>query len=255
MNILATCLVLLSATTVYEATFDQGNEAYQRGDYAQAVHAYEQLIASGVEDPVVFYNLATARYRLGDLGHAVLNYERALYLQPRFAAARDNLNRVLRDTERSLPRPPTTGLVTGLLGSENFAARSLLWISAVFWFLFWAVCLLRLWKTWPYLWLAASVLLILALVNLAAAYERSRPSPIVVTVVEYAPVRFGTNVSEQVRFELYEGDRVLMDGRQGDWIRIQTADGERGWAQQAHLIEVGPPYRLGTEDAHEDTTP
>ena len=49
----------------------------------------------------LFYNLANAQYRLGNLGQAILNYERALALEPRHPEAAANL-RLVRDKARAL---------------------------------------------------------------------------------------------------------------------------------------------------------
>jgi len=59
---------------------------------------------------------------------------------------------------------------------------------------------------------------------------------------ERVPVHYGTSEDETVRFELYEGDRVLVDRRESGWARVMTADGERGWARGRALAFVGPPY-------------
>ncbi len=239
-------LVLLFS--VYDATFEQGNEAYQQGDYTQAIQSYEQLIYSGVAEPEVFYNLATAYYREGRVGAAVVNYERALYLQPEFGAARDNLGRVLRDTERNLPRPVTSSFMQNMVWNSKLSSRSLLIVTSISWIAFWSLLFLRLWRPLPYLRLVAAVFLFVAVVNGTAAYGRVQPSPLAVAIEERVPARFGTSDSEQVRFELYEGDRVLIDRIEGDWIRVVTASGERGWVRFSQLLEVGPPFRTLTAD-------
>ena len=49
----------------------------------------------------MFYNLGNAQYRAGDLGRAILNYERALALEPQHPEAEANL-RLVRDKARAL---------------------------------------------------------------------------------------------------------------------------------------------------------
>ena len=58
-------------------------------------------------------------------------------------------------------------------------------------------------------------------------------------------VRYGTKPSDTVRFELFEGDRVHIDGRSEDWVRVVTAAGQRGWSRAEYFIVVWPPYRGG----------
>ena len=55
---------------------------YEDGYFAEAASSYESLVGLGYEDPTLFYNLANAHYRNGDVGRAVLNYTRAQVLAP-----------------------------------------------------------------------------------------------------------------------------------------------------------------------------
>ena len=237
---------LILLCSVYDATFEQANEAYQLGDYTQAIQSYEQLINSGVAEPVVFYNLATAYYREGRIGTAIANYERALYLQPDFSAARDNLNRVLRDTERNLPRPATSSFIQNMIWNSNISIRSTVIAGTISWISFWVILLIRLWRPIPYLRLVAVVFLFVAVINVIAVYGRIQPSSLAVAIEERVPARFGTSDSEQVRFELYEGDRVLIDREEEDWVRVVTTSGERGWVRLSQVLKVGPPYQTLT---------
>ncbi len=67
------------------------NQLYNAGNLAEAVEIYEQLIAQGVDDSVVYYNLGNAYYELGDRGRAVTNYNRAAQLAPRDPDIKANL--------------------------------------------------------------------------------------------------------------------------------------------------------------------
>src|SRR5499427_11133783 len=50
--------------------------------YRQAIAGYEQLIAAGIHNAKLYYNLGNAYFRLNDLGYAVLHYRRGLRLEP-----------------------------------------------------------------------------------------------------------------------------------------------------------------------------
>ena len=55
------------------------DSAYVRGDFAQAVELYEQLLTEG-ESAEVYYNLGNSYFKLDNMGKSILNYERALLL-------------------------------------------------------------------------------------------------------------------------------------------------------------------------------
>ena len=65
----------------------EGDSAYMKNDYASAIQIYEALLKDG-EAAEVYYNLGN---KAGDVAKAILNYERALLIQPGNADIRANL--------------------------------------------------------------------------------------------------------------------------------------------------------------------
>ena len=60
----------------------KANSFYQSGNFAQAAELYRQVADAGYESSVLYYNLGNSYYRLGKIGYAILNYERAQKLAP-----------------------------------------------------------------------------------------------------------------------------------------------------------------------------
>src|SRR3954466_12084952 len=103
-RLLSICLMTAFAAVVSAAdenVFGKANQAYAEGRFDEAASGYESLIRSGNWNANLFYDLGNARYRLGDFGQAILNYERALALDPRHPEADANL-RLARDEARAL---------------------------------------------------------------------------------------------------------------------------------------------------------
>ncbi|HEY8835010.1 MAG TPA: tetratricopeptide repeat protein [Chthoniobacterales bacterium] len=84
-----------------EDGFAKANQAYNEAHFQEAAEGYEALVQSGHWNANLFYDLGNAYYRLGNFGKAVLNYERALALDPRQPEADANL-RLARDEARAL---------------------------------------------------------------------------------------------------------------------------------------------------------
>jgi len=84
-----------------ENVFTKANQAYNEARYQEAAEDYEALVQSGHWHANLFYDLGNAYYRLGNFGKAILNYERALALDPRQPEADANL-RLARDEARAL---------------------------------------------------------------------------------------------------------------------------------------------------------
>ena len=89
-----------------DALFEQANQAYTEENYEQAIEKYEAVLAKGFESADLYYNLGNAHYKSKHIAAAVLNYERALELDPGFEDAQYNLqlaNLRVKDNVESVP--------------------------------------------------------------------------------------------------------------------------------------------------------
>ncbi len=88
--------LVLSTGTARAATADEALDAYESGQYHEAIRLW--LGAGDYRDlaPDVLYNIGNASYRLGSPGHAALYYRRALERDPSHAESRQNLRFIER---------------------------------------------------------------------------------------------------------------------------------------------------------------
>ncbi|MDK1020225.1 MAG: tetratricopeptide repeat protein [Candidatus Hydrogenedentes bacterium] len=236
-------LSMLMAASILDVSFDAATKAYNEDNYAEAVTVLEQLVAYGVVEPEVFYNLGNAYYRSGRLAHAIANYERALQLNPRLEGAQENLDASIRQTERGLSRPQPPDWEQSLLfWHDNIRRETSLRLAVLAWCLLWALLAIRQVRRFPYLRRSALALGLLAAIFSTSWWVKSSPQQLAVAAHRGVPVRYGVSDTETVRFELYEGDRVVIDRRHKGWARVETAGGERGWTRDEYLVFVGPPY-------------
>ncbi len=107
LSLLAALSLMLgpSALADADATFAKANADYAAGRFPAAIAGYESLVKSRQWNASLFYNLGNAQFRAGDLGRAILNYERALALDPAQPEARANLQ-LVRDRARALELTP-----------------------------------------------------------------------------------------------------------------------------------------------------
>ena len=68
--------------TEAEAAMQSGNTFYQKENYEAAAKEYESVLENGYESAPLYYNLGNSYFRLNELGKAILNYEKALKLEP-----------------------------------------------------------------------------------------------------------------------------------------------------------------------------
>lgn len=111
----ALCCAFFPSIGLAEDAFQHGNTLYESGRYADAAAAYQRALttadksrgaAVGVN---LFYNLGNAWFRAGEPGRAVLNYERALRLQPSHPETAANLAFVRRQLGLPATRSPNSG--------------------------------------------------------------------------------------------------------------------------------------------------
>src|SRR5204862_965529 len=95
----------VSAIAQSEAEFAKANEEYAQGRFKEAITGYEALVHGGQWNANLFYDLGNAYFRTGDFGRAILNYERALALDPHHPEATANLQ-IARDEARALELQP-----------------------------------------------------------------------------------------------------------------------------------------------------
>ena len=63
--------------------FYKGNTLYEQGSYADAISEYSKLLGQDIESGHLFYNMGNAYFKKGELGQAILHYEKAKRLIPR----------------------------------------------------------------------------------------------------------------------------------------------------------------------------
>jgi tetratricopeptide (TPR) repeat protein len=95
------CASVRSARAEQNPAFAQANQNYGEEHFQEAVKGYEELIKSGQLSANLFYDLGNAWFRLGNFGEAILNYRRALALDPHHPEAAANLV-LVRDEARAL---------------------------------------------------------------------------------------------------------------------------------------------------------
>jgi hypothetical protein len=240
-----------------ESLFVAGNAAFDRGDYAEAIDTYTALVERGVDHPSLDFNLGNAYFKAGDLGRAVLWYERARRLDPRNPDVRENLALVrtlIRDkqlvVEPSRVRRALSAWHRDTTVSESVAVASGLylllcalvvgmvfrrteWVSRVYRriSMLSPARLFGLDMTQDFV-LAVSVVFALtalfagsALVKIRAERDRARG----VVVVEEVPVFSGPSRDATVQFKLHEGTVLAVRDAHSGWVRIDLPGDLSGW--------------------------
>ena len=217
------------------------NADYEDGDWAGAIEKYSSVLSAGYESDRLYYNMGNAYYKSGNLPYAILNYERALKLNPSFEDARNNLEMANGFTVDRIEKVPDFILKTwvdnlGLsMSSDGWAVLFIVLFaaSAVVFLIFFFVRAVRAGKA--ALFVTGTVLFVFSLISLSFSFARkadymSEDYGIVVSAV--SSVRSSpSDENTKSLFVLHEGTTVEILEVLGDWSKVEIADGRQGWME------------------------
>ena len=238
---LSVCSLPLSAQTKADV-----DKMYQKGNYQQAVRGYEKLLKQG-ESAALYYNLGNSYYRLDNIPHAVLSYERAQLLAPSDEDIRFNLQLAQSKTIDNLTPESEMFFVTWYKALVNF-------LSVDCWaFLSLACLFLSLAALVVYLFVesdsfrkaakaAVPVFFFLFLLDIFFAVQQvylldSDDHGIIMS--SSAVVRKTPDQQSAEAFILHEGSKVrIIDHSMSQWTEIQLSDGRQGWVRTRHIEAI-----------------
>lgn len=234
------CTALAHADS-QRALFARANAAYARGDYPTAIRTYEQLVESGVEDPVVCYDLALAYAKQGAHGRAVLWFERALLLAPGdeaaeagIAASTAAIGRRRADARGETTmrtRPPFREAAVRPVHANTLAVLALV-LSALFFGVLGALRFARGETLRLALWIAAPLLGLafgtasLALAQKLGTFDEGAPA---IVLASHADIREAPDPRATSRGVAQEGERARVVARDRGWSRVRLAGTREGW--------------------------
>jgi Tetratricopeptide repeat. len=234
----------LSSVRVENATKQEGDNAYIHNNYIKAIKIYETLLSTKGQSADVYYNLGNCYYKAGDMAKAILNYERALLLNPGDGDIRSNLEIARSKTvDKTNPAPQLffvswTNSLINCMGTDSWAKFGvfsfILFILTLYVFIFSKKVILKK------IGFIASIafLVIVVAANLFAAHQKdlmvNRNSAIIMTpsvTVKSTPNESGTDL-----FIIHEGRKVsIKDNSMKEWKEITLEDGNVGWVKTADL--------------------
>lgn len=224
--------------------FEQGSQLYQSGQIEDALDAFQQILNSDYEAGPVYYNVGNCYYKLGEIGQAILNYERALRLMPGDEDVKFNLglaNQAIVDQIETHQDFLLIRIWRGFLYLMSIpiflAALGGLYVLTIFFII---IRMLSRSGSVRLVFgrlaiLSGMVLLILGLSCLARVQDsKNRVEAIIlsekVEVMSAPLAQGGTEV-----FVLHEGAKVRLDRERDEWVEIILPDRKVGWVKREVL--------------------
>lgn len=220
--------------------FVKANEEYKDGNFKDAIDGYEAFARTGRWSATLFYDLGNAYFRTGDFGRAILNYERALALEPRHPEAEANL-RIARDEARALELA-----VTAPERSLQLLTLNQYIITAVitFWTGIFGIVILILARRRSASLIALSVLSLLLFAFSVAAIiwidNGNKGSMLAIVTDKGVEARVATAENANTVLALPPGSEIKIVSQRGDWIYAVLPNNLRGWipAKSAESVRL-----------------
>src|SRR5438105_3502758 len=229
-----TCLALCLISTSFlmgqpAAQFAKANQEYAAGDFKAATADYEELVRSGQDTPNVFYNLGNAYFRQNNFGRAILNYERALALEPHHPETQANL-RIARDEARApelQPGWPERYLRFATVNHYTIGAAIAFWFAA---FGLTRLIYARRRSSGPIALSIFSLLIFGLLAAFVFRIDRGRNGRALAIVTgSGVEARVATADNASTVLALPSGSEVKILSQRGDWVYTALPNNLRGW--------------------------
>ncbi len=238
-------LVLISISALRanpQELFAKANQAYQAGDFNQAVVLYDSIVNLGYNHPETYFNLANAHYRLNHVGPAILNYEKALKLDPKNEEIQHNLalaNKAVVDEFNVLPTPAIARITrdfSSIFSSSTWSVLGIVFLLATFLFSF-----LFLFVNQKSVFIAVAVITLFSAVLVeGVAYQKYlfEQERFVVITSSNSYVKSAPATTAEDLFILHEGTKCKVLDEFDEWQKIKLPDGKIGWIKTETISAI-----------------
>jgi len=230
-------LALLLNWTAVASDFEDGNRLFHEGKFADAEQAYQRSLAKDGDSAATHHNLGKIREALADPAGAMLEWERAVRLDPKHVQAREALQ-LARNSVGSKVEPTPWWLA---LQPSFTRAKERWWLAASLWaFVFATASCLLLPRSRVWMLIAAIVSLLGA--GGTALWLRHALCEAQMALVRDRALTLRAAPADPARVldTLPLGSRVRMLDTSGGWCRVEAAGGEMGWVPEKSVERIVP---------------
>lgn len=219
-----------------QSEFQKANEAYSDQNYDEAIELYKRALNQG-ESAKVYYNLGNAYFKQQKIAQAILNYERALRLEPGGEDIKHNLEVARSYTADEIEELPQTQVtqwwnsVVKKIGPNTWA-----WITVLLVFLGCAFLALYFLgnssfqkKTGFFTGIVLIALAILSWQFSVTTLKSAQSDDFAIITTPKVNVLSAPDKEAGTVFVLHEGTKIELRQEDEQWYEIRIANGNVGW--------------------------
>lgn len=235
----------INAQTIQDQEFAKANYYYNESRYDTAVVIYERILEEGFVSAPLLYNIGNTYFKMRNFPMAILNYEKALKLDPTNEEIKQNLaiaNALITDKIEPMPVFFMTKWwrnIGNQLSANGWSKATLMLFGLLLLLLF--VYFTAHTKGVRKATFFSSILVMMLFVcSIIFAYQKhnyinEHNEAIVMTptiTVKSSPSSSGVDL-----FVLHEGTKVEIMDNADNWDKIKIADGSVGWMPSSASIK------------------
>lgn len=218
-----------------DKAFNEANHYYASGLYDRAIEEYESILRGGLKSGNLYYNLGNSYFKKGRLGKALLYYEKARGLIPRDRDLLFNYKHAKSLIKQKLFTRRMLFIEYLNYIFDYFTLRELAIFASGLYYLTALSLIISIFfnqarRHLIHLSIILSITLAIISAVLYNKIEDMNRGAIATAAIEDA--KFGPFEKAEANFPVYEGTKVYVLERRGDWYKIKIASGQIGWMRK-----------------------
>ena len=225
----------------------KAESAYINKDYVESIKLYEAEVTKNKlvnqESAELYYNLGNSYFRDNQIANAIVNYERALLLNPGDSDIRHNLRFAKTRIEDKIDSSDNLFINRWVRSIQNLYSANSWAIIGIVLFILLIVAVgsymisLRLIIRKVSFYIGIVLIFLVVVTNVFAFKQKQKIVDRSTAIVMSASVSIYTSpdAHSQELFRLHEGAKIKIKREEGRWIEIMIANGSVGWLQKKNV--------------------
>ena len=236
MNLL--CLVLLFTQLKPCDLYNQANQTYEQEDYYKAIELYEQAVLN-TNNGYLYYNLGNAYYKSGQIGKALLNYNRARFLTPRDQDINANIQflRNYRIDKNLNIESPIIKIISSIF--HFFSFRESMFLAGILFFITIILIIISIifyQRIFSYIAIATGVIFLCLFITWQV-WQEEKSSARAVVVDQEVTLRSGPGQEYKDILIGHDGLEVKIIESRGEYSLVQFLGGG-GWVESKSIEKI-----------------
>lgn len=243
------CLLLLFITqaSMAETTrrldpeyiFYKASAFYENAKYEEAIAQYSLLLEQGLESGPLYYNLGNCYLKKGELGRAILSYERAKRIIPRDSDLESNAEyakSLVRENLRESRRIWYDKIADRIFKPISINDLTILLSVAYLLFMMIFIASLYLEPLKRSRKILFSIFVLILIIGGFGLYQKiAILDKEAIIIVEKSEAKFEPFDRSTTHFTLYEGMKVQVLFSKKEWVKIKWTDRKVGWVKASSI--------------------